>query len=58
MVFWLVNPERPIVSTREVRPQQGTMSLADAEKHRLALMKERKLHKQSLNVRAVSLCEH
>jgi len=58
IVFWLVNPERPIVSTREVRPQQGTMSLADAEKHRLALMKERKLHKQSLNVRAVSLCEH
>jgi Protein of unknown function (DUF4246) len=58
IVFWLVNPERPIVSTREVRPQQGTMSLADAEKYRLALMKERKLHKQSLNVRAVSLCEH
>ena len=58
IVAWLVNPERPIVSTREVRPQQGTMSLADAEKHRLALMKERKLHKQSLNVRAVSLCEH
>jgi predicted DNA-binding WGR domain protein len=58
IVAWLVNPERPILSTREVRPQQGTMSLADAEKHRLALMKERKLHKQSLNVRAVSLCEH
>lgn len=58
IVMWLVNPERPILSTREVRPQQGTMSRADAEKHRLALMKERKLHKQSLNVRAVSLCEH
>lgn len=58
IVFWLVNPERPILSTREVRPQQGTMPLAEAEKHRLALMKERKLHKQSLNVRAVSLCEH
>lgn len=58
VVFWLVNPERPIVSTREVLPQQGTMSRKEAEKHRLALMKERKLHKQSLNVRAVSLCEH
>lgn len=58
IVAWLVNPERPIVSTREVRPQQGTMSLEEAEKHRLALMKERKVHKQSLNVRAVSLCEH
>lgn len=58
IVMWLVDPERPILSTREVRPQQGTMSRADAEKHRLALMKERKIHKQSLNVRAVSLCEH
>ncbi|MCA9712283.1 MAG: DUF4246 family protein, partial [Myxococcales bacterium] len=58
IVLWLVDPERPIVSTREVRPQQGTMSLADAEKFRLALMKERKFHKQSLNERAVSLCEH
>lgn len=58
IVMWLVDPERPIVSTREVRPQQGTMARKDAETHRLALMKERKLHKQSLNVRAVSLCEH
>ncbi len=58
IVAWLVDPERPIVSTREVRPQQGTMPRAEAEEHRLALMQERKLHKQSLNVRAVSLCEH
>ena len=58
IVFWLVDPERPIVSTREVRPQQGTMSRKNAERFRLQLMKERTFHKQSLNERAVSLCEH
>ena len=62
VVFWLVDPSRRIVSTREVPPQQqragGAMALAEAKEHRLRLMEERKHHKQNWNVRTVSLCEH
>ncbi len=62
VVFFLVNPMRRIVSTREVAHQQqhsgGNMSHADALQHRLALMAERKYHKQDWNVRPVELCEH
>jgi len=62
VVFFLVNPERRIVSTREVAPQQkyagGSMDLDDALKHRLELMRERKHHKQDWNVREIELCEH
>lgn len=58
VVFWLVDPEKPIVSTAHVPPQQGKLSPDEAKKIQLALMEERRLHKQSLNVRAVELCEH
>jgi hypothetical protein len=62
VVFFLVNPEKRIVSTREIPPQQteagGSMSREDAMKHRLELMKERKYQKQDWNVRAIELCEH
>jgi hypothetical protein len=58
VVFWLVNPERPIVSTANVPPQQGVISLDDAKRHRLALMTERKFHKESYSDREVGLCEH
>eukprot|EP00747_Dinoflagellata_sp_TGD_P115212 gnl/TRDRNA2_/TRDRNA2_172109_c0_seq1.p1 gnl/TRDRNA2_/TRDRNA2_172109_c0~~gnl/TRDRNA2_/TRDRNA2_172109_c0_seq1.p1 ORF type:complete len:395 (+),score=51.68 gnl/TRDRNA2_/TRDRNA2_172109_c0_seq1:158-1186(+) len=58
VVFWLINPAVRIVSTKHVAPQQGTMSLEDAHKHRLALMEERKHHKQNWNLREVTLCEH
>ena len=62
MVFFVVNPLKRIVSTREVGPQQkhagGTMSLDEAKEHRLELMKERKFNKQDWNVREVELCEH
>jgi len=58
IVFWLVNPEKRIVSTKHVPPQQGTMPLEEAFKHRLALMEERKYHKQAWNLREVTLCEH
>ena len=59
IVFFLINPDREIVSTKHVSvPQQETMPLDDALKHRLELMKERRLHKQDWNVRAVNLCEH
>jgi hypothetical protein len=55
VVFSVVNPNRRVVSTREVAPQQidagGSMSHEDALKHRLELMKERKCTKQDWNVK-------
>ncbi len=58
VVFWLVDPERPIVSTAHVPPQQEKISADEAKQIQLALMEERRLHKQTFNVRAVQLCEH
>lgn len=58
IVFWLIHPDAPIISTREVPPQQEIIDRRKAEEIRLKLMEERKRHKQSLNPRAVSLCEH
>jgi hypothetical protein len=59
IVFFLVNPEREIVSTKHAEvPQQETMSLDEALRHRLELMKERRLHKRDWNIRDVNLCEH
>lgn len=59
VVFFLVNPLRRIVSTREVAPQKGgSMTHEDALKHRLELMKVRRYHKQDWNVRDIHLCEH
>lgn len=62
VVFFLVNPMRRIVSTREVAPQQsaqgGKMSVEDALAHRLQLMEERKHNKQDWNVPEIHLCEH
>jgi Protein of unknown function (DUF4246) len=58
VVFWLVDPERRILSTADVLPQQGVLPHEEALAHRLALMEERRLHKQSHNLREISLCEH
>lgn len=58
IVFWLVDPEQTIPGAADVPRPQDRMSHAEALAARLALMEERRLHKQSLNVRAVSLCEH
>jgi len=58
IVFWLVDPDVEIISTRDVAPQQATIKHADALKIRLKLMKERKRHKANFNVRKISLCEH
>lgn len=58
VVFWLVNPERPIISTANIAPQQNVTSLEDAKRYRLSLMAERKLHKEDYSDREVSLCEH
>lgn len=58
IVFWIVDPSVQIPSTREVAPQQGVIPHEEALRIRLELMEERRRHKQSLNIRAVSLCEH
>lgn len=58
IVFWIVDPDVRIPSTREIAPQQGVLSREDALGVRLALMEERRLHKATFNPRAVSLCEH
>ena len=50
--------DAPIISTREVPPQQKIIGKRKAKEIRLKLMNERKRHKQSLNPRSVSLCEH
>ena len=60
IVFWIVDPAvTDMPSTFDVAPQQGTVfTREEALAMRLELMEERKRHKQNLNVRAVSLCEH
>lgn len=57
-MFWLVAPNVTIPSTREVPAQQAVIPHAEALAIRLELMDERRRHKQSLNVRTASLCEH
>jgi predicted DNA-binding WGR domain protein len=56
IVFWLINPEIRIPSTKDI-PQQD-YSLQQAHKERLELMKERTYHKQTLNQRELNLFEH
>ncbi|MCS6899093.1 MAG: DUF4246 family protein [Myxococcales bacterium] len=58
IVFWIVDPDVYIPSTREVPPQQGVIPYEEALAIRLELMEERRLHKTSFNPRVVSLCEH
>lgn len=59
IVFWVVDPDRDVLTTQEVPRQQSIMSFETACRHRLELMEERKLHKGKLNgERALSLCEH
>ena len=60
IVFWVVDPAvTDMPSTFDVAPQQdGVLTREEALAMRLELMEERKRHKQNLNVRAVSLCEH
>ena len=57
LLFWVINPEKRIISTKDVDPQQNLKSF-DAINHRLELMKERKYLKQNFNVREINLCEH
>ena len=58
VVFFLVNPEIRIPSTKEVPDQRDHITLEQAKAHRLELMRGRKFHKQDFNVRELNLCEH
>ena len=56
LVFWLVDPEIKIKSTKDI-PQQ-TWDWEQVEKIRLELMGERTYYKQTFNQREINLCEH
>jgi hypothetical protein len=56
IVFWLINPNIQITSTKDIKQQN--YSLDKAHKFRLELMKERTYHKQTFNQRELNLCEH
>lgn len=55
VTFHLVNPEKRIVSTREVPMQQGVMPRTQALQHRAELLHERNSTKQDWNVRQIRL---
>ena len=56
IVFWLINPNIRIKSTKDIKQQN--YNLDKAYKVRLELMKERTLYKNSFNIRDLNLCEH
>ena len=61
LVFFLINPYEKVVSTANVPPQHGKMSLEDAKLYRELLMFERKFEYSEQNAfhqRGLSLCEH
>ena len=58
VVFFFVNPEKKIISTREIPAQQNVIDFGAAKTYRLELMSERKYDKEKLNVRDIELCEH
>ena len=57
IVFWLINPEKKILSTKSVVDNRN-ITYQQAIAYRLELMEERKRKKQDWNVREISLCEH
>jgi len=56
VVFWLINPDIRIKSTKDIKQQNYDIKIA--HEVRLKLMDERKLYKNSFNIRDLSLCEH
>lgn len=61
LVFFLVNPEKRILSTNEIPPQYDLYSMKQAKKYREELMQERKYVEKEINnlvERECSLCEH
>jgi hypothetical protein len=58
IVFFIVDPENRIPSSKDFPPMPRKISLETALADRLELMKERKQAKQDLNPREIELCEH
>ena len=58
VVFFVVDPDKPIKSSAKYPPLPRQISLEQALKDRLELMQERKQAKQQLNPREIELCEH
>lgn len=58
LAFFIIDPEYEIPSTRDHPPLPRQITLEEAKKNRLDLMKERKYYKESLNPRTIELCEH
>ena len=56
IVFWLINPDITIKSTKDIKQQKYDIN--KAHEVRLKLMKERTLYKNSFNIRDLNLCEH
>lgn len=56
IVFWLINPNIRITSTRDI--EQQNYNISKAYENRLELMKERTFYKQTFNQRDLNLCEH
>ncbi len=56
LVFWLINPNIQIKSTKDI--EQQTYDWEKAKEVRLELMKERTFYKQTFNQREINLCEH
>lgn len=56
LVFWLVNPNINIKSTKDI--VQQNYDINKAYENRLELMKERTFYKQTFNQRDLNLCEH
>jgi predicted DNA-binding WGR domain protein len=56
IVFWLINPNIKIKSTKDIEQQKYSINIA--HRNRLMLMKERTIHKQTFNQRDINLCEH
>eukprot|EP00906_Rhabdomonas_costata_P016150 RCo023177 len=65
VLFWLVHPDHPIVSTAEVDPQQNLMDTEVAKQHRVKMLADRTQHINAVNEeferevrREYNFCEH
>ena len=62
LAFFVIDPKHRIVSTQDIPPQQGIMTLEQAQYHRERLMFHRKYYVKQFNEevfeRPFSLCEH
>ena len=56
IVFWLINPDIKIKSTKDIKQQK--YDIKKAYNIRLKLMQERRLYKNTFNIRDLNLCEH